>query len=98
MEAVIAAVEPRLAAYGDLDADKLRDLCATAKRAGYATTGNHAVPGVRAIGLPIFDRSNTPIAAITVAATQSRMDARRIATLLPMLKTAAAEVTRLLRQ
>ncbi len=98
MATVIAAVEPRLAAYGDLDADKLRDLCATAKRAGYATTGNHAVPGVRAIGLPIFDRSNTPIAAITVAATQSRMDARRIATLLPMLKTAAAEVTRLLHQ
>ncbi|WP_233202680.1 IclR family transcriptional regulator [Limnohabitans sp. JirII-31] len=98
MATVIAAVEPRLAAYGDLDADKLRDLCASAKRAGYATTGNHAVPGVRAIGLPIFDRSNTPIAAITVAATQSRMDARRIATLLPMLKTAAAEVTRLLRQ
>jgi DNA-binding IclR family transcriptional regulator len=98
MEAVIAAVEPRLTAYGDLDADKLRDLCALAKRAGYASTGNHAVPGVRAIGLPIFDRSNTPIAAITVAATQSRMDVQRITTLLPMLKTAALEVTRLLHQ
>lgn len=98
MEGVIMAVEPRLAAYGNLDAEKLKDLCMMAKRLGYATTGNHAVPGVRAIGLPIFDRSNTPIAAITVAATQSRMDARRIATLLPMLKAAALEMTRLLHQ
>jgi DNA-binding IclR family transcriptional regulator len=95
---VIAAVEPRLAAYGNLDADKLNDLCAVAQRVGYASTGNHAVPGVRAIGLPIFDRSNTPIAAITVAATQARMDARRIATVLPWLKAAALEVTRLLHQ
>lgn len=98
MATVITAIEPRLAAYGNLDAEKLRDLCASTKRLGYASTGNHAVPGVRAMGLPIFDRSSTPIAAITVAATQSRMDARRMATLLPVLKTAALEMTRLLQQ
>lgn len=98
MEAVITAVEPRLGAYGDLDMEKLRELCALAKVTGYASTGNHAVPGVRALGLPIFDRSKNPIAAITVAATQARMNERRILTLLPMLKTAAREVTRLLHQ
>jgi DNA-binding IclR family transcriptional regulator len=98
METVVAAVEPRLGAYGDLGADKLRELCAMAKTNGYAFTGNHAVPGVRAVGLPIFDLSGTPIAAITVAATQARMNERRLLTILPILKMAAQEVTRLLRQ
>lgn len=98
VQTVIKAVEPRLAAYGDLDTEKLMELWALAKVNGYASTGNHAVPGVRAIGLPIFNLANSPIAAITVAATQTRMNERRIQTLLPMLKAAAKEVTRLLHQ
>ncbi len=98
MEDVIRAVEPRLGAYGDLDADELRELCAQALAQGYAATGNHAVPGVKAIGLPIYDSSRTPIAAITLAATQARMSDRRITTVLPLLRTAAKEVTRLLHQ
>jgi DNA-binding IclR family transcriptional regulator len=98
IEAVIRAVEPRLSAYGDLDADKLFELCMTAKFVGYALTGNHAVPGVRAVGLPIYNLAKSPVAAITVAATQTRMNEARIATILPMLKRAAKEVTRLLHQ
>lgn len=98
MEDVIAAVAPRLGAYGDLDAQELRELCALAQTQGYAATGNHAVPGVKAIGLPIYDSSRTPIAAITVAATQARMTDRRISTVLPLLRMAAKEVTRLLHQ
>lgn len=98
METVIAAVEPRLGAYGDLGVEKLRELCALTRGNGYALTGNHAVPGVRALGLPIFDLSGSPIAAITVAATQARMNERRLMTILPMLETAARELTRLLHQ
>jgi DNA-binding IclR family transcriptional regulator len=98
ISAVIKAVSPRLGAYGDLEADKLWELCAMTKVSGYASTGNHAVPGVRAIGLPVFNLANSPIAAITVAATQSRMTESRIATILPMLRTAVKEVTRLLHQ
>ncbi len=98
IETVIKAVEPRLGAYGELDAEKLLELCALAKVMGYASTGNHAVPGVRAVGLPILNVAKSPIAAITVAATQSRMNDRRVAEILPMLKAAAREVTRLLHQ
>lgn len=98
IDAVIKAIEPRLGAYGDLDPDKLLELCTLTKMTGYASTGNHAVPGVRAVGLPIFNLAKSPIAAITVAATQSRMTERRIASILPLLKTAAREVTRLLHQ
>lgn len=95
---VINAIKPRLGAYGDLDVDELRELCDLARRAGYAVTGNHAAPGVRAIGLPIFNAARSPIAAITVAATQSRMNDQRIRSILPMLKDAVAEMTRLLHQ
>lgn len=96
--AVIKAISPRLGAYGDLDADTLIDLSQQARSSGYAVTSNHAVPGVRALGLPIFNASNSPISAITVAATQGRMNDQRIQTILPMLREAAAEITRLLQQ
>lgn len=95
---VIDAVAPRLGAYGDLGADELLELVGLAKLSGYSDTRNHAVPGVRAIGLPILNAAKSPIAAITVAATQSRMTDVRIKALLPKLRTAAREVTRLLYQ
>jgi DNA-binding IclR family transcriptional regulator len=95
---VIKAVAPRLGAYGDLDADDVLELCGLARLSGYAVTGNHAVPGVRAIGLPIFNAAKSPVAAITVAATHTRMTDQRIATILPKLKHAARELTRLLHQ
>jgi DNA-binding IclR family transcriptional regulator len=98
IEAVIKAVAPRLGAYGDLDADDVLELCGLAKLTGYAVTGNHAVPGVRAIGLPIFNAARSPVAAITVAATHSRMSDQRIALILPRLRHAARELTRLLHQ
>lgn len=98
VDLVIRAVEPRLAAYGELNADKLLELCMMTKMLGYAVTGNHAVPGVRAVGLPIYNMAQSPVAAITVAATQTRMTETRTQAILPMLRRAAKEVTRLLHQ
>jgi DNA-binding IclR family transcriptional regulator len=98
LDTVVQAVAPRLGAYGDLDAEAVRGLCRHAKACGYAVTGNHAVPGVRAIGLPIFNAADSPVAAITVAATHGRMTDQRIRAILPHLKHAARELTRLLHQ
>jgi DNA-binding IclR family transcriptional regulator len=96
--ALIKAVSPRLGAYGELDEDKVLELCGAARHAGYAVTGNHAVPGVRAIGLPVFNAAGSPVAAITVAATHARMTDQRITSILPRLRNAARELTRLLDQ
>lgn len=98
MNTVVRAVAPRLGAYGDLDGDQVLELCRHARASGYAVTGNHAVPGVRAIGIPIFNASGSPVAAITVAATHGRMTDQRIQNILPNLKDAARELTRLLHQ
>jgi DNA-binding IclR family transcriptional regulator len=89
---------PRLGAYGDLDAGEVLELCALAKLSDYAVIGNRAVPGVRAIGLPVFNAAGSPIAALTVAATQARMTDQRIAAILPRLRHAVRQLTRLLHQ
>jgi DNA-binding IclR family transcriptional regulator len=95
---VLDAVEPRLSVYGNLDADELRKHCAQSQSNGYAWIANHAVPGVSAVGLPIKSSNGTAIAAIAVAATQTRMTATRITEILPLMRNAAREVMRLLRQ
>lgn len=98
IETVIKAIAPRLGAYGDLDTDELLELVGQAKLSGYAVTSNHAVPGVRAVGLPIYNAARSPIAALAVATTQARMTDERVRNILPKLRAAAKEITRLLRQ
>ena len=95
---IIQANAPRLGAYGDLDHHELLQLCAKARQQGHAVTGNHAVPGVRAVGLPLLNTAGSPIAAIAVAATQSRMTSARIAHILPLMRQALDDLARLLRQ
>jgi len=98
IETVIKAIAPRLGAYGDLDTDELLELVGQAKLSGYAVTSNHAVPGVRAVGLPIYNAARSPVAALAVATTQARMTDERVRNILPKLRAAAKEITRLLRQ
>lgn len=99
IEPVIKAVAPRLGAYGDLDTDELLELVGRTRIEGHAVTANRAAPGVRAVSLPIYNASHSPIAAVAVATTLSRMTNERIRDIiLPKLKTAAREITRLLHQ
>lgn len=93
---VIEAIEPRLSIYGDLDGVQIMEHWTRATEVGYALIGNRAVPGVTAIGLPIMSAAGLPIAAVTVAATSSRMVAARVNEILPLLKKAAREVANLL--
>lgn len=95
---VLAAVGPRLSVYGDLDADEIRKHCKRTQSDGYAWIANRAVPGVSAVGLPINSSNGIAIAAITVAATQTRMTPARVATILPLLRHAVHDITQLLRQ
>jgi DNA-binding IclR family transcriptional regulator len=95
---VLDAVGPRLSIYGSLDAEELRKHWARAQSTGFAWIANRAVPGVSAVGLPIKSLAGTAIAAITVAATQSRMTEKRVGEILPLLRNAAKEIAQLLRQ
>lgn len=95
---VLAAVGPRLSVYGNLDAEEIRAHCARTQSVGYALIANRAVPGVSGLGLPIRSSNGIAVAAITVAATQTRMTSARVATILPLLRQAAGQITQRLRQ
>lgn len=69
---------------------------AKAQESGYALIGNRAVPGVTAIGLPVINEKNRPIAAITVAAINSRMTHERVEEILPLLRQTTAAVAKTL--
>ena len=98
-KAVINDVATRLDAYNNFDRNELLRLRAQARKQGYALIGNKAVPGVTAIGLPIYSRSgDVAIGAVTIATTSSRMNESRIKQMLPHLRDTAEEISGLLQQ
>lgn len=94
---IVQAIDARLSVYGDLDAAEIHRLCAQTQRTGYAWISNRAVPGVSAVGLVVKSENGTPVAAVTVAATLSRMTEKRVLAILPWLQQAAGEVTNIFR-
>lgn len=95
---IVAAIEPRLSVYGELDAAQVIEHWKRANRLGYALIGNFAVPGVMAVGLPVLNANGMPIAAISIAAIGARMAEPRITEILPLLQRAAQDLKGLLRQ
>lgn len=92
IDTILAAVATRLGVYGNCDEADIRRLVARSRELGYASIGEMAVPGVTAMGLAVVTQFGSPAAALTVAATTSRMTPQRQAELLPVLRT---EVDRL---
>lgn len=95
---IIEAVAPRLGAYGELDADDVRAHCALVAKAGYAHIANRAVPGISALGVPVYGESGLLLAAVTVAATHNRMTDARVREIVPLLRGAAQAIGALLQQ
>lgn len=95
---IIEAVAPRLGAYGELDADDVRAHCALVAKAGYAHIANRAVPGISALGVPVYGESGLLLAAVTVAATHNRMTDARVREIVPLLRGAAQAIGAFLQQ
>jgi DNA-binding IclR family transcriptional regulator len=99
MQDAFSSIELRLPAYGKLDLELVRQHVSQAQRHGYARIANHAVPGITAVGLPIFNEEGQPIAAVTVATTHVRMSEKRIVTeVVPGLQVAARQIVKVLHQ
>ena len=78
------------------DVDSLvANLHATHAR-GYALDEEEIELGLRCIGAPIFDRAGRASAALAVSVPATRMDAARIAELVPMLRSTADSIARML--
>jgi len=90
---ILRAVAPRLAAYANLTSACIMEHWRRAQSQGYAFISNYAVPGVAAVGMPVMDKHRVPIAAITVAATSSRMSGARVTEILPWLRQTTHALT-----
>lgn len=71
------------------------NLAATRAR-GYAMDEEEIELGLRCIGAPIFDGAGRASAALAVSVPATRLDAARIAALVPMVRGTAEQISRML--
>jgi len=81
-----------LKSYPTMDREVILRMVAQSRERGYALVEGLILPGMHAVGVPVLDASGAPFAALSIAAIADRMPSRRIAELVPMLKTAAREL------
>jgi len=63
---------------------------------GYALDDEEMEPGLRCLGAAITDHTGRPCAAVAVSVPAMRMDAARIAALVPQVKATAGRISRML--
>lgn len=76
--------------YPLIDSQKLRDLVAQSRRDGYATNPGLAAPGSWAIGVAICDEDGSPVAALSIASIEQRLNGPRRVALVEALHAEAA--------
>lgn len=85
IEQVIAINTPRMPTFGMITGDRLREVIARSREAGYAINEEDVLPGVAAIGAPILPRTGQPYAAVSIAGIASRLTGPRRDELAAML-------------
>jgi DNA-binding IclR family transcriptional regulator len=75
----------------------LRNAIANCQRHGYSLIRSQVTLGTTAMGVAILDTLDNPIAAISVAAVDSRMSASRIELLSRQLQSTASSIRDALR-
>jgi DNA-binding IclR family transcriptional regulator len=71
---------------------EVRKTIARARGRGYVVSDVVELPGVRTIAVPIFDKNNHPVAAISVATLSTRLDKDRTELVLDSLNKAIAQI------
>lgn len=91
-EHVLDAVIRHLTAVGMVEASTLRHSVEECRARGYAFIRNRVTPGVSAVGVPLFNSLDRPIAAISIAAVNQRMTRTLVPQLAEMLSVKAREI------
>ncbi len=82
-----------LATHVNFDPATLLQLVASSRRDGYAFNDRMVIPGMCAVGVPILGRGDRPVAAVSVAAIESRMAGGRRADIAGWLTDEAGLLT-----
>jgi IclR family transcriptional regulator, acetate operon repressor len=80
-------------AFGGGDVDEAEQILSR----GYATSADELEVGLSAVSAPVLDGAGAAIAALSISGPTSRLTAKRIEELAPLLKQEAASLTRRLR-
>lgn len=94
IEQTIAANAKSLARYHGFEPDDLRMLVAEARANGYSFNNARIVPGMSAVGVPVFGYRDRPAAALSCAAISNRMEQDRRATIVALLLEEAKAIAR----
>ncbi len=89
VERVLARNVLWLQDFQGFDPASLRALVAKTRADGFALNAGRIVPGMSAISLPVLDENDAPIAALSIAAIESRMSAERLGDLAGLLRREA---------
>lgn len=77
------------------DKDKLREHLGQIAEQGYAVDNEECEEGIKCVGVPVWDYTRTPVAAICISGPSSRMPDERIEKeLMPLLKEAGMKISR----
>ena len=78
------------------DAAWFREELRTIREQGYALDNEEMAMGLRCIGVPVTDHSGRPFAKVSLSAPTDRMTGDRVAALVPQVKDAALDISRML--
>lgn len=73
--------------------DMLREDIAAARKNGYALNPGRIIPDMLGVGVPVFDREQHVVAALSVAAIRSRLSGARLTDVVAALQRAASELS-----
>lgn len=94
IEQVIAINMPRMAPFGAMTGERLRQVIARSRKVGYAVNDEDVLPGIAAIGTAIVPRSGQPFAAVSIAGITARLTGARRDELAQMLHKEARALGR----
>jgi DNA-binding IclR family transcriptional regulator len=84
---------PRIRHMGSLDEVFLRTEAARARMQGYANTNSGLIEGMAGVGVPVFDRSQRVVAALSVGTIATRLDADRLPVVVDLLQREAKKIS-----
>jgi DNA-binding IclR family transcriptional regulator len=91
-ELTIAHIVSRYEKHKSLHERPLRSAIEACRRRGYSLIRSQVTRGTTAVGVPILDTLDNPVAAISVAAVDSRMSESRVELLAQQLQHTAASI------
>jgi DNA-binding IclR family transcriptional regulator len=84
---------PRIQHMGSLDEVFLRTEAARARVQGYSNTNSGLIEGMAGVGVPVFDRNQRVVAALSVGTIASRLNADRLPVVVELLQREARKIS-----